>query len=168
MVLNTATLATALIHMDDSPSQSVAASAEAWFNAWWTYASEMSFWNPLALEVSKAAAREPFILAILPAMVPNPVPGVFFLALETAMGLAWPAASVTPGALLPAYAPLPIAPVFIPSVLSAALVALVPTNLASPIKEPPRIAIATAISSWTPLSFVAFLPGSPPTPTPIV
>lgn len=168
MPLNPATLATALIHMDDSPSQTVAASAEAWFNAWWAYASEMTFWNPLTLEASRAAARLAFIPAILPAMVPNPVPGVFFLALETAMGLAWPAASATPGTLLPAYAPLPIAPVFIPGVLTASLVALVPTNLASPIKEPPRVAIATAISSWTLLSFTAFLPGSPPVPTPIV
>jgi hypothetical protein len=135
----------------------------------------MTFWNPLTLEVSKAAARAVFLPALLPGLAPNPVPLTFFLALENAMVAAWPAASATPGTLVPLYAPLPIAPApppigtFVPGALAATLVStVVPVGLASTLNEPPMIAITQAIAPWTPLSFVAFTPGSPPVPTPIV
>ena len=170
MPLSPLTLTNALLSLDQPAPLSLEASAEAWFSAWWKYAQEMSYWNPALLPVAEAAARTAFLGFIIPAMVPNPVPLTFFLGLESAMVAAWPAASLTPGTLIPAYAPIPIAPAaYVPGILANTLVStVVPLGLASQFKDPPIMAIANAIAAWTPLSFVAFLPGSPPVPTPIV
>lgn len=170
MPLSPLTLTAALMDLDVPAPQSAEAAAEAWFAAWWKYAREMTFWNPATLEASQAAARPGFTALLLPALVPAPLPGVFFLALENAMIGAWALASAVPGTLLPAYAPLPIvpSPALVPGALTTSLLAVGPVGLASPSKEPPRTLMAAIISTWTPPSFVAFTPGSPPVPTPLV
>lgn len=163
-------LAQALIALDEpQPPTSPAETAEAWFKAWWTYAQQMTFWLPgPTLLLAEAAARPVFVAALLPACIPNPVPGIFYLALEVAQVTAWATSGAVPGALLPAYIPgvLPLlVPPFVPGVLSAALVATVPIGFASPTKDPVRIAMATAIALWTPLSFgVTLLAGPPQVP----
>lgn len=181
MPLNPATLTAAVLDVDVPPPQTVAAAAEAWFSAWWKYAKEMAYWNPaLLLPVPaappapampspvEAAARAAFTPVLLPGLAPSPGPVAFFLALEAAMVAGWVAGSAVPGSLLPTYLPIPLVPIPVPGALQIPLLASVPIGLASPTKEPPRLAIATAISTWTPLSFLATVPGSPPVTVPIL
>lgn len=151
--------------MDEpSPPKTPEATAEAWTNAWWEYAKGMAYWTPGMEAVIKAVAYPVFKATLLPGCVPTPIPGTFYLAFELANLAGWAAGGLIPGALLPAYAPgiVPIVPA--PGLLAAALVATAPIGLASPVKQPVRIAMATAISLWTYTLGVIPIAGPPPVP----
>jgi hypothetical protein len=167
MPLLAPTLIDALIKMDEpEPPKTPEATAEAWYQAWWAHAQQMSYWTPGMLPLIEEVVKPLFIAALLPGCIPNPIPGVFYLALELAATAAWVAALNTPGFLLPAVAP-PALPPPIPGALVVALVATVPVGLASPSKEPVRIAIATALDLWTHLFTVTLVPPPPPPAPPL-
>ena len=158
-------LADALIKLDEpEPPKTPEAVATAWTNAWWAYASQMTFWNPATLLLVEQAAKPAFMAALLPGCVPNPIPGVFYLALELANIAGWMVGSAIPLSLLPIYAPAPLIPPPVPGALVLMLVATVPIGLASPTKEPVRIALATAIDLWSHLFMATPIAGPPPIP----
>lgn len=165
MPLLTPTLIDALIKMDEpEPPQTPEETAEAWFKAWWAYAQQMSYWNPATLTLVGQAVYPAFIGALLPGCIPNPIPGTLYLAFELANIAAWVAGSAIPLSLLPAYAPVPLIPPPVPGALTLALVATVPVGLASPSKEPVRIAMGIAIDLWTHLFMATPVAGPPPIP----
>ena len=165
MPLFTPTLIDALIKMDEpEPPKSPEATAEVWTNAWWTYASQMTYWNPATLPLVERAVKPVFFATLLPGCIPNPIPGVFYATLELACIAGWMGGGAIPGALLPAFTPASFIPPPVPGALTLGLVATVPVGLASPTKEPVRIAIATVVDLWTHLFMVVPSAGPPPVP----
>jgi hypothetical protein len=160
-------LIASLIGLDEPAPKTPFDTADAWFRAWWQYAQQMTYWNPLTLPVTEQAARAVFVPIVLPAVVPNPVPGIFYAALEVALIAGWVAGSAIPGSLLPAFTPVPLIPPPVPGVLTTALVATAAIGLASPSKIPVRTAMALAIDPWTRLFLATPIPVPPVQPPPI-
>ncbi len=164
MLLLASTLAAELIRLDEPTSPTTPEeTAEAWFKAWWAYASQMSYWNPLFLSAAELAARTAFIPALVAGCYANPIPGTFYLALELACIAGMVAASAVPLALLPAFVP-PLVPPPVPGALVVALVATVPIGLLMPAKEPVRSAMALAIDIWMHLFMITPSAGPPTVP----
>lgn len=159
MPLLPTTLAKGLMELDEpTPPSDPASTALKWFEAWWAYASGMSYLNPATTEAARNLVQGPFVGILTPACVPNPVPGVFFLGLEGAMRVSWLALG-TPATLLPTVlsiipAPVPFAPMGL---------AVVPVGLASPSKHPPRLMLATTLHAWT-LTHTLATPSGTPVP----
>lgn len=142
MPLNPVTLTDALINLD-AGAQDVTSAALAWAEAWWEYASGMTYLNPGTLVASQALAVPAFMGAIVPGLVFGQPP-VFFGALELAMRTGW-AALGTPVSLLPTYLSITPAPApFAPTGLT-----VVSVGMAAPAKEPVRAMLATLIDTWT-------------------
>jgi hypothetical protein len=116
--------------------------AQAWFNAWWKYAQNMTYLTPGG--GGRALVESSFKGILMGGLEPIPVPMPFFLALGSAMLAAWGTLG-TPATLLPPILslipqPAPFAPIG---------VAVVPVGLASKEKQPPRAMLATLIHTWT-------------------
>lgn len=156
MPLNPATLAQKLIAIDDESTapRDIPSTAQAWADAWWAFASGMTYFNPASLEVAKGLAVSAFLPIITPGLVFGP-PGTFFLALDGAMSAAWLAAgnmtTLTPPVQV-------LAPV--PGTLGGMVLPQVPTWLAAKDKRLPRTQLAAAIYGWS-LTVQAIGPSGP-------
>jgi hypothetical protein len=116
--------------------------AQAWFNAWWAYAQNMTYLVPGG--GGRALVESTFKATLMGGLEPIPVPLPFFLALGGAMMAAWSTlgtpASLTPPILSLSPQPAPFAPIG---------VAVVPVGLASQEKQAPRAMLAGLIHTWT-------------------
>jgi hypothetical protein len=125
-----------------NPPRTAAEAAQRWFDAWWGYAQNATPLTPGG--AGKSAVQPLFVTTLTVACVPVPVPPIFFAALEVALRAAWLVLAVPPFPMLPITtftpAPSPLLPLVIPSVA---------IGLASSLKEPGRIALATGIHTWT-------------------
>lgn len=152
------TLVDGLIGLDDPPTPPTeAAIAEAWHSAWWAYFQDLSILNPATLSAAQAVSEAAFVPLLIPGLLPVPVPGSFFIALEAALTAAI-AASTLPIFLAPLLA---ISTIPAPPGLAALLLPVVPIGLISPVKAPPRIFMATVIDTWTRTN--TFMPPPPAT-----
>jgi len=116
--------------------------AQAWFNAWWAYAQNMTYLTPGG--GGRVLVESSFKGILMGGLEPIPVPLPFFLALGGAMAASWASLGI-PGILLPPLLSLtpqstPFAPMG---------VAIVPVGIASKEKKPPRAMLAGLIHAWT-------------------
>lgn len=116
--------------------------AQAWFDAWWAYAQNMTYLTPGG--GGKSLVESSFKGILMGGLEPGPVPMPFFLALGGAMMAAWGTLG-TPATLLPPILslipqPAPFAPMG---------VAVVPVGIASKNKQAPRAMLAGLIHGWT-------------------
>lgn len=137
MPLNPGTLTSALLRLDvpEGP-KSIPEAAQAWADAWKSFIQESIYLTPGVGELMALTFKN----VLQPSFTPTPVPGTFLLGLQGAMlaGLAsaiW-LPSVT--SLTPPPSPFP------PMALS-----VIATGMASSDKNPPRVALALAIYTWT-------------------
>lgn len=145
MPLNPVVLTDQLIRLDveGTAARDIPTAAAAWAEVWWSYASGMTYLNPLTLPASKALAVPVFTGLMIPGLAFGPPP-VFFGALEGAMRAGW-AALGTPVSLLPTFlsiipAPAPFTPLGLTTV---------PVGIVAPVKVAVRTLLATLIDSWT-------------------
>jgi hypothetical protein len=116
--------------------------AQAWFNAWWAYAQNMTYLVPGG--GGRALVESSFKGILMGGLEPIPVPLPFFLALGSAMLASWASLGI-PGILTPPLLSLiPQAAPFGPIG-----VAIVPVGLASSDKKVPRAMLAGLIHTWT-------------------
>jgi hypothetical protein len=145
MPLLPTTLTNGLLNLDiPSPPPDATTAAQRWFDAWWAYASGMVFLNPGTLAAARSAAQGPFLGILTGVCVPLPVPGTFFLALESAMRAAW-LTLATPAFLTPPVVTATPSPL----VLAPLMIGIVPVGLVSPTPQPSRILLSTLIDAWT-------------------
>lgn len=150
MPLNPATLTAKLLELDNQGKESrdIASAAFSWAEAWWAYASESIYVNPLAAIPAKAVVVPAFAGLLIPGLTPAPLP-TFFVQLEAAMRYGWsPAGLGNPLYLLP---PVPaiVAIIPAPAPFVPLGVTVAAAGLVAPVKIPTRIALAAAIDGWT-------------------
>jgi hypothetical protein len=116
--------------------------AQAWFNAWWTYAQNMTYLVPGG--AGRALVESSFKGLLMGGLEPIPVPLPFFMALGGAMMAAWGTLS-SPASLIPPI--LSLVPQ--PAPFGPMGVAVVPVGMASNEKQAPRAMLATLIHTWT-------------------
>jgi hypothetical protein len=116
--------------------------AQAWFNAWWTYAQNMTYLIPGG--GGRVLVESSFKGILMSGLEPSPVPITFFTALGSAMLASWGTlgtpATLTPPILSLIPQPAPFGPMGL---------AIVPVGLASSDKQVPRAMLAGLIHGWT-------------------
>ena len=132
-----------LLNLDsDGGAKDVAAAAGKWFNAWWTYAQNMTYLVPGG--GGRPLVESSFKGILLAGLSPSTDATLFFTMLGTAMTAAWATlgtpASLTPPILSLIPAPAPFGPMAAP---------VVPVGLAASNKAIPRTLLATLIHTWT-------------------
>jgi hypothetical protein len=116
--------------------------AQAWFDAWWKYAQNMTYLIPGG--AGRVLVESSFKGILMGGLEPLPVPLPFFLALGGAMMAAWGTLG-TPLTLMPPVLslipqPAPFAPMGL---------AVVPVGIVSSTKQVPRAMLAGLIHGWT-------------------
>lgn len=116
--------------------------AQAWFDAWWKYAQNMTYLTPGG--GGKALVESSFKGILMGGLEPSMDPTSFFNQLGVAMLASWGTLG-TPASLMPPILslipqPAPFGPMGL---------AIVPIGMASSDKQAPRAMLATLIHTWT-------------------
>lgn len=145
MPLNPSVLQAELVKLDDpnGPNpKNKQETAQAWFNAWWKYAQNMTYLIPGG--GGKALVESSFKGILIGGLELVPIPLPFFMALGAAMLASWATlgtpVTLTPPILSLIPQPVPFGPLG---------VVVVPIGLVSSDKQVPRAMLATLIHTWT-------------------
>lgn len=155
MALSSTALADALQNLGEPSSPATA--ADAWFEAWWKYASQMSFFTDLTLGSAKIAAKPLFVAALLVALTPSSAATPFLTAWEAAQRAVWGALGSV--AFLPTYSLCTPAP----SPLAGLLEQVRGVGLGAKERDVPAKLFASITDTWTQL-FTATPVAPPNTP----
>lgn len=128
--------------LDDQKLDDMEKTAQAWFNAWWAYAQNMTYLMPGG--GGRALVEQSFKGILMGGLSPIPVPITFFTMLGNAMMASW-ATLGTPATLMPPI--LSLIPQ--PAPFGPMGVGVVPVGLASKDKGPPKATLAALIHAWT-------------------
>lgn len=145
MPLLPATLYDGLMQLDsDGGAKDLGSATQRIFDAWWGFASQMTYLNPATLVAAKALVMGPFIGVLTPAMQPSASDAAFWNALNGAMVAAW-ASLGTPATLTPPLvsATPPVAPLY---PLISGVAQANGQLMSSPAA---RLSVATVIYTWT-------------------
>jgi hypothetical protein len=131
-----------LKQLDTKKLDTVEKTAQAWFDAWWAYAQNMTYLVPGG--GGRVLVEQSFKGILMGGLQPIPVPITFFTMLGNAMLASW-ASLGTPATLIPPI--LSLIPQ--PAPFGPMGVGVVPVGLATKEQGPPKQMLATLIHTWT-------------------